>query len=102
MSHSQDFKDIFNDFCNLFWSMTYYSMHVDIKTIHYTEIMNNIIEGFNKFILRINNVKEKISIDQTNLNKICQFCIYLELNGKKYNISQKINLDFMAKIKFFL
>lgn len=76
-------------------------MHVDLKTVHYTEILNNLIECFNKFIVRIKNFDEKIFLDQINMNKICHFYIYLQLNHKKYNISQKLDIEFLDKITFY-
>ncbi len=94
------FKETFNILTSLLWSMTYYSMHVDLKSINYTEIMNDTIEVFNKLLEKMKNF-DKIQLEIINLHKIIHFNLYLQLNSKKYNISNKLNMDFLKKITFY-
>ena len=63
------FKETFNILTSLLWSMTYYSMHVDLKSINYTEIMNDTIEVFNKLLEKMKNF-DKIQLEIINLHKI--------------------------------
>lgn len=94
------FKETFNILSSLLWAMTYYSMHVDLKSVYYTEIMNDIIEVFNKFIEKISNF-DKIHLEIINLHRITQFNLFSQMNAKKYNITNKLNLDFLKRITFY-
>ncbi len=62
--------------------------------------MNDTVEVFNKFLEKMNNY-DKIQLEIINLHKITQFNLYLQLNSKKYNITNKLSLDFLKKITFY-